>query len=104
MARICGDIDRYIGDISRLSIHERRDLEDRKNYYALSMVLFSLMNAVIDLADELVSARDAGMPMTYREIFSLLLKDAVIDTTEYEQMSRIVSYRNRLAHEWRNNT
>ena len=100
MARICGDIDRYTRDLSLLSIHERRDLEDRKNFYALAMVLFSLMNAVIDLADELVSARNAGMPSTYREIFTLLVQDSVIDTREFEQMSRLVSYRNRLAHEY----
>lgn len=93
MARICGDIDRYIRDLPDLAIRERSDLEDRKNFYALSMVLFSLMNAVIDLADELVSARNAGMPSTYREIFSLLARDSVIDENQYAKMSRMVSYR-----------
>jgi uncharacterized protein YutE (UPF0331/DUF86 family) len=100
LARICSDIDHYLRDLSFLSIHERRDLEDRKNFYALAMVLFSLMNAVIDLADEVVTAKNLGMPATYREIFRLLVQDSVMDEHEFEQMSRMVSYRNRLAHEY----
>ncbi|HON82241.1 MAG TPA: hypothetical protein PLN56_08315 [Methanoregulaceae archaeon] len=81
MARTCGDIDRYIGDTSFLSTHERREL-DRKNFYASAMVLFPLMNAVIGLACDPVPARNAGRPSTHREIFTLLVQAPVIDTRE----------------------
>jgi hypothetical protein len=38
-----------------LGVSTEEDLADRKNYYALSRVLFSLLDAIIDLADEIVA-------------------------------------------------
>lgn len=98
VARLISDIHRYLQDIPRLSIGSREDLADPKNFYALSMLFFSLLNAVIDLAEEVVAAEDLGMPGTYRENFFLLAQNQVIGQQIYEQMSSFVSYRNRLAH------
>ena len=64
------------------------------------MVLFSLLNAVIDLAEEVVLKGDLGTPSTYREIFFLLERNGIIDSHMNETMSRLVSYRNRLAREY----
>jgi len=72
ITRILLDIDRYLEDLHLLAISTEQDLEDRRNFYARSMVLFSLLDAMIDLADEIVAARDLGMPSTYREIFAML--------------------------------
>ena len=100
IARVISDINRYLQDIPLLMINTPKDLEDRKNFYALSMLLFSLLNAVIDLAEETVVAEDLGVPATYREIFSLLARNGIIDQHLFDRMSALVSYRNRLAHEY----
>jgi uncharacterized protein YutE (UPF0331/DUF86 family) len=100
IARVISDINRYLQDIPLLMINTPKDLEDRKNFYALSMLLFSLLNAVIDLAEETVVAEDLGAPVTYREIFSLLTRNGIIDQPLFDRMSALVSYRNRLAHEY----
>lgn len=100
ITRIIGDINRYHKDLDILSIRTPGDLADRTNYYALSMVLFSLINAVIDLAEEVVLRGDLGTPSTYREIFSLLERNGIIDSHMNKIMSRLVSYRNRLAREY----
>jgi uncharacterized protein YutE (UPF0331/DUF86 family) len=49
-----------------------RDLDDIKNFYAVSMILFALINRVIDLGDGIMTSRTLGVPGTYRELFNLL--------------------------------
>jgi len=72
-ARIISDIEKYLRDLEELDIKEARDLADKRNFYAISMVLFSILNRTIDLGEELVMANNLGMPSTYREIFKLLV-------------------------------
>ena len=64
------------------------------------MILFALLNRTIDLWNEIVLARGLGVPSTYREIFTLLEKGAVIDSGLATRISRLVFYRNLLSHEY----
>jgi uncharacterized protein YutE (UPF0331/DUF86 family) len=100
ITKMISDIERYLRDLKELDIQKVEDLDDKKNLYALSMVLFSITGRTIDLADEIVMANDLGMPSTYREIFKLLAKNGYIDATLMENMSNLVFYRNLLAHEY----
>lgn len=100
IAKIISDIERYLRDLKELDIRKVEDLDDKKNLYALSMVLFSITGRTIDLADEIVMANDLGMPSTYREVFGLLAKNGYIDAALMEKMSKLVFYRNLLAHEY----
>lgn len=100
IAKMISDIERYLRDLKELDIQRVEDLDDKKNLYALSMVLFSITNRAIDLADEIVMANDLGMPSTYRETFKLLARNGYIDATLMEKMSKLVFYRNLLAHEY----
>jgi uncharacterized protein YutE (UPF0331/DUF86 family) len=100
ITRMISDIERYLKDLKELDIRKVEDLDNKKNMYALSMVLFSITNRTIDLADEIVMANDLGMPSTYRETFKLLSKNGYIDAELMEKMSRLVFYRNLLAHEY----
>jgi uncharacterized protein YutE (UPF0331/DUF86 family) len=64
------------------------------------MILFSMLDGVIDLADEIVAARGFGVPSTYREIFVLLARNGCITK---DMLGRYVGphvYRNHLAHEY----
>jgi hypothetical protein len=44
VTKIIADIERYTKDLEELGISQRDDLEDRRNLYALSMFLFSIIN------------------------------------------------------------
>lgn len=80
---------------------EETDLvNDRVRFYALSMLFFSLPDCLLDLGSEIVAARNLGIPSTYRQVFSLLVEEGVIDQATLRTMSVLVSYRNRLAREW----
>jgi uncharacterized protein YutE (UPF0331/DUF86 family) len=100
LGSICSDIRRYLRDLEDLNIREAGDLYDKRNFYAVSMILFSLLNRILDLGSEMTIAHDLGIPSTYREIFTLLWKNGFIDEDLSREMSRLVTYRNLLSHEY----
>ncbi len=104
LTKIISDIYRYLDDLERMELTDMRDLDDIKNFYAVSMILFTLINRVIDLGDEIVTSRNLGVPGTYREIFNLLERGKVIDKELASDLSNLVYQRNILAHEYYNLT
>jgi uncharacterized protein YutE (UPF0331/DUF86 family) len=94
------DIQRYIQDLEELKISHIADLQDKRNFYAASMILFSLLNRVFDLGSEISIAHNLGIPSTYREIFVLLRKNGFIDNDLATSMIGLVTYRNLLSHEY----
>jgi len=100
IGKIISDIEKYLRDLEELDIKEAKDLADKRNFYAISMVLLSIVNRAIDLGEEIVMANNLGMPSTYKEIFRLLVKNELIDTNLGEGLSNLVFYRNLLSHEY----
>ncbi len=100
IGKIISDIEKYFRDLEELNIERIDDLEGKKNFYAISMVLFAILNRAIDLGDEIVMANDLGMPSTYKEIFRLLTKNKFIGKDMGEELSNLVFYRNLLSHEY----
>lgn len=94
------DIRKYFSDLEKTPVRNLADLQDTSNYYALSMILFQLINRAIDLGDELVSAENLGMPGTYKNIFQRLLKAKIISAGLYEELYKLVRIRNLIAHEY----
>ena len=100
IAKIMADIEGYLRDCDALGIGGPADLADKRNYYALSMILFAIFNRIIDLGDEIVIGKKLGVPSTYRDIFRLLWKGGVIDCEMARELSRLVFYRNKLSHQY----
>ena len=53
LTKIISDIYRYPDDLERIEIKDPRDRDDMRNFYAVSMILSTLINRVIDLGDEI---------------------------------------------------
>lgn len=100
IASITSDIRQYIKDFQSLDIRSREDLADKRNFYAVSMIMFSLLNRVFDMGSEVCIAHNRGIPTTYRDIFTLLRKNGDIDDTLSRDMIGLVTYRNLLSHEY----
>jgi len=97
---IFSDIQRYLKDFDGVGIHGIVDFHDKRNFYASSMVLFSLLNRVFDLGSEMAIAHNLGIPSTDREIFVLLQKNGIIGHDLAHEMIGLVTYRNLLSHEY----
>ena len=67
IVKIVSDLEKYFRDLEELKIEEIADIEAKMHFYALSMVLFSILNRTIDLGNEIVMANNLGMPSTYKE-------------------------------------
>ncbi|RZN42852.1 MAG: hypothetical protein EF813_01060 [Methanosarcinales archaeon] len=66
LTKIMSDIYRYLDDLEKIEPKDLSDLDDIRNFYAVSMILFTLINRTIDLGDEIVTSRNLGVPGTYR--------------------------------------
>lgn len=100
IGKIISDIEKYFTDLEELKIDKEEDLEDKRNFYALSMALFSILNRTINLGSEIVMTNNLGMPATYKDIFRLLGKNGFINNGLEKELSHLVFYRNLLSHEY----
>nr|QNO48509.1 hypothetical protein IMNOINEI_00009 [Methanosarcinales archaeon ANME-2c ERB4] len=104
LTKIISDIHRYLDDLERIEIKDPRDLDDIRNFYAVSMILFTLINRVIDLGDEIVTSRNLGVPDIPGDLQSSGAGLGVIDKELASDLSNLVYQRNILAHEYHNLT
>ncbi len=100
IGKIVGDINRFLDDLRGLNIKTVSDLDDKKNFYSASMLLFSILNRGIDLGEEIVTAHNLGTPSTYRDIFVLLGRQKIIPSALEHKLSSLMRLRNALAHEY----
>lgn len=99
---LIGDLERYFKDLEGLKINKLNQLEDKKNFYSVSMLLFSIMNRVIDLGEEIVASNNLGVPATYKDIFHFLWKGKIINKHMKDELSALSSYRNAFSHDYHN--
>jgi len=92
-------LERYFEDLKELGIKEVGQLDDKRNFYSLSMLLFSILNAVIDLGEEIIKAKGLGLPTTYREIFLIIGNSGLMDKKLCKRVAELMYFRNLLAHE-----
>jgi len=95
------DVQRYLSDLSEMDIPKKEAFSNKETFYAVSMVVFAVMNRVIDIANELISgSEDIPVPGTYSESFELLLKNKMIRAETASDMAKLMRYRNIIAHEY----
>ncbi|MBS3056190.1 MAG: DUF86 domain-containing protein [Candidatus Aenigmarchaeota archaeon] len=100
IGKIFSDIERYFSDLENMKIKTMKDLDDKKNFYSASMIMFSIINRTIDLGEEVIAMNKLGTPSTYKDIFFLLLKGKVINNQMKDRLSDLISYRNIFSHEY----
>lgn len=75
---ILGDIRYYLDEYKDMSSEDDYDLDNRKTYYAVSMILFTLLNCIIELGEELITVKNLAFPGSYGEIFRFLGKYNIV--------------------------
>ena len=71
--------------------------------HASAMVIFGIMNRVIDLAEEILVKNSLPMPTRYKDSFSGLVKLGVIDAKLSKELENVIEKRNLFAHHYYEN-
>jgi uncharacterized protein YutE (UPF0331/DUF86 family) len=94
------EIARYRNDLERIGqIKNEKDLDSTK-FHAISMLLLSITNKVIDIGEEIVAAKSLGVPSSYRDVFVILEKNRFIGKSLANGLQILAKNRNILAHEY----
>ena len=98
IGKIIADIQKYLAELKRYNIQNSSDLNESMKYHATAMLLFALLDRIIDLGTEAVIAEDLGMPQTHRDIMPLLAKANVLNKEHAEKINTLIKERNKIAH------
>ena len=97
VGKIIADIEKYKKELEGYNL-TKENLKESKNYHASSMLIFSILNKLIDLGSEIISAEELGAPNTYQDIMNILANKSIINKEQAEKMKKLVSKRNIFAH------
>ena len=98
--KIILDIERFFTDLDEIKIKSVDDLKNKKNFYAVSMIIFAIINRAVDLGDEILASLNIGVPSKYADIFYLLKRDGHISRDLTQDLTWLVDARNLLSHEY----
>ena len=98
IGKIISDINKYFSQLESYNINSVDELFDSMKYNASSMAVFAILNRVIDLGGEIISAENLGAPNTYQDIMPVLAKANVLNKEQSEKLNKLVKKRNILAH------
>lgn len=90
-------IKKYLDDLLE---YAGSSLEVKKDFYAASMICFSLINEMLRLAELFMSKKSMPAPLTYKEMFDMLSQKGIISEPLARKMKWLVTKRNLLAHEY----
>ena len=95
------DIEGYLSDLGAMDISSKEDFEEKETYYAVSMIIFQIMNRTIDIGNEVISgSSDILLPGSYKEAFEILSEKKVLSPKTASKMTNLMKYRNAIAHEY----
>lgn len=94
------DIERHFSDLGTIHIENKKSLEEPEKKHAISMLVFSIMNRALDIANEIISGSTLPAPASYRDSFEILRNAKVLTAVTAEKMAWLVRYRNIIAHEY----
>jgi uncharacterized protein YutE (UPF0331/DUF86 family) len=100
IGKIISDIQKYQRDLEELKIANANDLRRKDKFYISSMLIFSIVNAAVDLGNEIIAAKKLELPSSYKEVFDILANRGIIDRKMKDALIELVRIRNTIAHRY----
>ncbi len=98
---ILKNMDKHIKYIEKKNINNISQLETNQDLYlAISMSVFTLLNNLIELGDEIIRKKNLELPQKYREIANILQNNSIITQTQLNIFLKLIKIRNNIAHEY----
>jgi uncharacterized protein YutE (UPF0331/DUF86 family) len=99
IASIISDMEFYIERIRRMKISAVQDLDELR-FYASSMIMFNILNRMMDLAGEIVASNNFGNAESYLKLFIILEREKIIDKKMLSPLDELVKLRNNFSHQY----
>ena len=96
---IIKDIEKYLAEQKAIGLNEE-NVHNSEKFYASSMILFSIINRMIDLTTEIIVKNDFGMPSAYELYFDVLAKKGIIEAKMVADLKQLAKDRNLFAHQY----
>lgn len=90
-------IEKYFGELVQVNL-TKDNSEEITRTYAVSLIIFNILNKSIDIAGEIITKKDFGMPSSYAEYFKILADKGIIKKELGDEMSLLIKDRNIIAH------
>ena len=97
---IISDILAYIKKLESLEIKSLKSLEDDRNFYSSSMLIFNSVNRTIDLAEQIFNDLALGTPYEYKDLFEVLEHKKIISLAVSEGVQDLIRLRNKISHRY----
>ena len=62
------------------------------------MLVFAILNRIIDLGNEIISAENLGASNTYKDIMNILARGNILNQMQANKVSKLIAKRNMFAH------
>ena len=101
VAEILKNIDKHIKYIEKKNITNIKQLKnDQDLYLAVSMSIFTLINSLLELGDEIIKNDKLSIPKRYKDIAYSLYENSIINENQQEIFIKLIKIRNNIAHEY----
>lgn len=75
-------------------------INDEKTNLAVSMTLFSILNSIIEISEEIIDIEELRIPQSYQELFPILQQEKIISVNTSLKLKEYMKYRNMIAHQY----
>lgn len=94
-------INKNIKLIENKNIQSKDELEqDIDKYYVCSMAMFTILNYIIELGEEIIEKEKLDFPKKYSDVFKIIMQGKLIEFEEYKKLQQFIKTRNEIAHEY----
>ena len=94
-------IEKYYDFLKNYSFKDEIEFENSfEEYLAVSMALFNMLNATIEISEELIQEKKLDFPSSYRNIFEILRKNKLLSNDLAKKLINYMFQRNMLAHQY----
>ena len=94
-------IEKYLKNLDSFSFKNLNDFENRFNdYLSVSMSLFTILNASIEIGEALIDKNELEFPTSYRKVFEILGKNNIISKNLAKDLASFMYERNMIAHQY----
>lgn len=98
---IIRDIEKFFLELEKIGL-DKKNLDNPEKFYASSMLIFTILNRMLDLSTEILVKNKFGVPSSYSQYFDVLEKKEFLGREIAKRLKEITKFRNLFAHQYFN--